>query len=308
MAIRKRIAKKAAKKALSPDMIPQPVLDALGKAMVEGVDKAVTLRWQRALDRAAKTQGTRDQRLAELYNSFQKELTSAGAATGAAAATPGLGTAAAASWLTADVAWLALRSTDLIMTIAAIHGHTNATPEQRRAWVLSILAFGDEAATEFTALVDKMNMNPTGVQGMRMPLEVIERVNGSLGTHVLTKYGTRRGIATVGRLLPFGIGAVIGGGANFTMVRNLAKHADEFFRNAPLRETGFSEFGPDAQNPANSGNVITAESRERFSGALPPANPSYEHLPPPPENFDPSQLPPPPAETPKRGFGRWGMS
>lgn len=300
MALRKRIAKKAAKKALSPDMIPQPVLDALGNAMVEGVDKAVSKRWQRALDRAAGTHGTKEERLAEVYQAFTKELTGAGAATGAAAATPGLGTAAAASWLTADVAWLALRSTDLIMTIAAIHGHTNATPEQRRAWVLSILAFGDEAAVEFVTLVNKMDMNPAGVQGMRMPLEVIERVNAALGTHVLTKYGTRRGIATVGRLLPFGVGAVIGGGANFTMIRNLSKHADAFFRNAPLHETGFSQV-------EGARDVISADSRDRFSGALPPANSEYEHLPPPPANFDESMLPPPPAEEAKKGFGaRWG--
>lgn len=303
MAIRKRIAQKAAKKALSPDMIPQPVLDALGKAMVEGVDKAVTKRWQRALDRAAKTQGTKEQRLEELYRAFQRELTGAGAATGAAAATPGLGTAAAASWLSADVAWLALRSTDLIMTIAAVHGHTTASPDQRRAWVLSIMAFGDEAAAEFTNLVDKVNMNPTGVEGMRMPLEVIERVNATLGTHVLTKYGTRRGIATVGRLLPFGVGAVIGGGANYTMIRNLAKHADSFFRTAPLHETGFSQVEDDRE-------VITADSRERYSGALPPADGSYEHLPPPPEDFDGSTFPPQPDPEPKKGrFGaRWGKS
>ena len=306
MAIRKRLvnkaAKKAAKKGLSPDMIPQPVLDALGRAMVEGVDKAVNKRWQRALDRAAVTQGTREQRLAEIYKSFQKELTGAGAATGAAAATPGLGTAAAASWLSADVAWLALRSTDLIMTIAAVHGHTNATPDQRRAWVLSILAFGDEAAVEFTSLVNKMNMNPTGVEGMRMPLEVIERVNGSLGTHVLTKYGTRRGIATVGRLLPFGVGAVIGGGANFTMIRNLSKHADSFFRNAPLHETGFSEVSDER-------DVITATSREHYSGALPPASPSYEHLPPPPAGFDESMIPPSEADDSKKRFrARWGKN
>ncbi|MEE9417435.1 MAG: EcsC family protein [Acidimicrobiales bacterium] len=255
MAFRKSVAQKAAKKAFSSDMIPEPVLAALGKAMVEGVDRAVSKRWQRALDRAAKTQGSKEQRLAELRRSFQKELTSAGAATGAAAATPGLGTAAAASWLSADVAWLALRSTDLIMTIAAVHGHTVSTPEQRRAWVLAIFAFGDSAAVEFASLVDKANLNPAGVSGAKMPLEVIERLNQTLGAHVLAKYGTRRGIATVGRLLPFGVGAVIGGGANYTMTRTLAKQADQFFRSPTLAATGFA-------------NAIDADSSERLTSAV----------------------------------------
>ncbi len=300
MSIRDRLVKKAAKKALSADVIPDPVLEAFGKAMVEGVDKAVTLRWQKAVDRAATTRGTTDQRVAEVYSAFQKELTAAGAATGAAAATPGLGTAAAAGWLSADVVWLALRSADLIMTIAAINGHTNATVEQRRAWVLSILAFGDEAAAEFTSLLDRMNVPLDGLStGMKMPLEVIERVNATLGAHVLTKYGTRRGIATVGKLLPFGIGAVIGGGANYTMTRTLVKNAEAFFRDAPLSETGFSQVDGDR-------DIITADSREAFvSGALPPAAGEYDHLPPPPD--DPLYRQPESSE-PKPSRKRWGRS
>ncbi len=297
------MAKKAAKKALSADMIPAPVLEAIGKGMVEGVDKAVTKRWQRALDRAAETHGTTEQRIAEVYQAFQKELTAAGAATGAAAATPGIGTAAAASWLSADVVWLALRSADLIMTIAAIHGHTDSTVDQRRAWVLSILAFGDEAAVEFGTLVEQMNIGTSASAGMRMPLEVIERVNTSLGSHVLTKYGTRRGIATVGRLLPFGIGAVIGGGANFTMTRNLAKHADAFFRNAPLEESGFNAVEGERF-------VIAAESHDRFSGALPAVEDSYGHLPPPPVGAAGSELPPGDDTSSKRSrfASRWSRS
>lgn len=286
MSIRKRAAQKAAKKAFSSDMIPEPVLAALGKAMVEGVDRAVAKRWQRALDRAAKTHGSTEQRLADLRRSFQKELTTAGAATGAAAATPGLGTAAAASWLTADVGWLALRSTDLIMTIAAIHGHTDSTPEQRRAWVLAIFAFGDTAAVEFTSLVDKANLNPTGVSGAKMPLEVIERVNQTLGAHVLAKYGTRRGIATVGRLLPFGVGAVIGGGANYTMTRSLAKHADEFFRNAPLESTGFAQV-----IDVNSSERSSAPQGQLEAGTMPPRfdPPSFDT---PGENLEDELTPP----------------
>ena len=84
------------------------------------------------------------------------------------------------------------------------------------------------------------------------------------------------------------------------MIRNLSKHADAFFRNAPLHETGFSQV-------EGARDVISADSRDRFSGALPPANSEYEHLPPPPANFDESMLPPPPAEEAKKGFGaRWG--
>ena len=33
---------------------------------------------------------------------------------------------------------------------------------------------------------------------------------------MLTKFGTKRGGVAVGRLIPFGIGALVGGGMNYT--------------------------------------------------------------------------------------------
>ncbi|MFC4150245.1 hypothetical protein ACFO0M_28665 [Micromonospora mangrovi] len=38
--------------------------------------------------------------------------------------------------------------------------------------------------------------------------------NKILGKNFVTKYGTKQGIIVLGRVAPFGIGAVIGGGAN----------------------------------------------------------------------------------------------
>ena len=48
------------------------------------------------------------------------------------------------------------------------------------------------------------------------------------------KYGTRRGVAAVGRMIPLGIGAVIGATANYTAIRSLARNADEFFAAPPV--------------------------------------------------------------------------
>ena len=49
----------------------------------------------------------------------------------------------------------------------------------------------------------------------------------------MTKYGTKRGAVALGRALPFGIGAAIGGGANYAFARAIAGHADRFFRDLP---------------------------------------------------------------------------
>lgn len=238
MSLRKRATNKATQKAvekvLQSDLVPDAVLQGAARAVTEAVDKAVTMRWAMALRRADATEGTVEQRVQEVSKNFRKELTSAGAAAGAVAAAPVVGTGAAIATLGAEIGWLTMRSADLIMTIAAIHGHTEATVEERRSWVLAILAFGETAATEFASLADRMNVGPTTGKGLKMPLEVLERLNATLGASLISKFGTRRGALAIGRILPFGIGAVVGGGSNYAMIGAVAKHADAFFRATPI--------------------------------------------------------------------------
>lgn len=238
MSLRKRATNKAAAKAvekvIQSDLVPNSVVQGAARAVTEGIDKAVTMRWAMAIRRAEATEGTVEQRVRQVAKAFRKELTGAGAAAGAVAAAPVVGTGTAIATLGAEIGWLTMRSADLIMTIAAIHGHTEATVEERRSWVLAILAFGETAATEFASLADKMNVGPTSGKGLKMPLEVLERLNATLGASLLSKFGSRRGALAVGRILPFGIGAVVGGGTNYAMIDAVGKHADSFFRTTPI--------------------------------------------------------------------------
>ncbi|MGF1597795.1 MAG: hypothetical protein ACFCVK_12835 [Acidimicrobiales bacterium] len=224
------------------ERLPTPLLDAAGKAVLRGVDRAVEQRWDRALDRAAAAEGvTVRDRVRSVSASFNRELTSLGAATGAAAAAPGLGTASAVSLLVAEAGWFALRSTDLIMTIGAVYGRTEATMEERRAWVLSILAFGDDAADEFAALAQGLGVRPSVggervgallaglVSGDTATVDALRRINTALAARVVTRYGSRRGVLTIGKLMPFGVGAVVGGSANWALGRALTVQSRRFF-------------------------------------------------------------------------------
>jgi hypothetical protein len=222
--------------------IPGPALDVFGKAVLVAVDKAVKSRWDDALRIAAEAEGTTvEAKVSSILRRFKRELTAVGAATGAVAASPGLGTAAAASALAADMAWFGMRATDLIMAIGAVHGHTESTMEERRAWVLAVLAFGDDAGKQFKSLLREVDgsLVPVGDQvggkaaglfgGDAATVEALRRLNTTLASQVATKYGTRRSVLAVGKLLPFGIGAVVGGTANYTFVRVVGKQANRFF-------------------------------------------------------------------------------
>lgn len=169
-------------------------------------------------------------------------MTALGAAAGATAAAPGVGTTTAVGAIVAELGVVALQTTEMVMAIGAAYGHTDASPEERRAWVLAVLAFGDDAAEEFTTLARDIGLKLGDNQALELANEAIgggagqvatvdalRRINQALVTQILQKWGTRKGAATLGKLLPFGIGAAVGGSANYVMLRELAKQAEEFF-------------------------------------------------------------------------------
>jgi len=236
------IAKKYIEKKAT-QRIPTPLLDAAGKALIEGVDRAVSSRWEQAQEVAISAPGAHSEAKAKAISvPIRKNLTALGAAAGATAAAPGIGTGFAMGTLLAELGVVALKTTDMVMSIGAAYGHVDATPEERRAWVLAVLAFGDDAAHEFATLVRDMGLNigdghavelageaVGGGAGQMATVDALRRINTTLVAQVLKKWGARRGAATVGRLLPFGLGAAVGGSANFVMVREFAKQANRFF-------------------------------------------------------------------------------
>jgi hypothetical protein len=47
-----------------------------------------------------------------------------------------------------------------------------------------------------------------------IPMETVLAINKVLGRNFVTKYGTKQGIVVLGEIMPFGVGALIGGAAN----------------------------------------------------------------------------------------------
>lgn len=204
-----------------------------GEILLAGVDRVVAFRWDAARRAADATLGTRAERVVQLKRAFARELGTVGAAAGATAAAPVVGTAAAIGTAAAELSWFTFRASDLILAIAAVHGHTEPSVEERRAWVLSILAFGSSAAATFTKLAGETGKGLGVKATTRIPAEALRRMNRALGRTVVTKYGTRRGAIAIGRALPLGIGAAVGGTANYALVRVIARQADTFFAHLP---------------------------------------------------------------------------
>jgi hypothetical protein len=207
--------------------------DRIGTTVLSSVDTAVDLRWDKARLTAASTTGSVEERVAQVRRVYARELATVGAAAGGTAALPAVGTAGVLATTVAEFGYFTMRIADLILAIAAIHGHTEATVEQRRAWVLSIMAFGDGAASGFTKVAGELGKGLGEKLTRRISAESLMRINKTVGRTIVTKYGTKRGAIALGRALPFGIGAVIGGTANYASARVIASQANRFFAQLP---------------------------------------------------------------------------
>jgi hypothetical protein len=206
---------------------------AVGDALMAGIDKATEARWEAAVERAVQLPGeVRPQKVKALTDMFARELATVGAATGAAAAAPAVGTGASLVAAVAELGWFTARSGDLILTMAALHGRKAPTLDERRAWVLAVLIFGSSAREGFTSAAKQFGLELEQPH-TRVPLATLRAINGLLGNKLLRRYGAKRGAIALGTALPLGVGAVIGGSANYSAVKLLAKNADRFFAKLP---------------------------------------------------------------------------
>lgn len=211
-------------------------VEAVGQRILAAIDDAVEKRWGPALERAARTDGdTVAARIDVVTAAFRRELGIAGAAAGGTSAVPGVGLATTSAAFTVELGWSTVRMTDLVLTIAALHGHRHATVDERRLWVLSILTYGDGATSMVTRLAGELGRGVGAPAAGHIPAETVRQLNKAIGVSIVARYGSRRGVVALGRAIPFGVGAALGYGLNSYVVKATARHADRFLAGVPVR-------------------------------------------------------------------------
>lgn len=179
-----------------------------------------------------------DDLLKRLDTYFVSTVTSSGAATGAAAAVPGVGTVAGISLATGDTGLFLTTASTYVLAVSRIHGVNPEHIEHQRALILAVLAGGSGAAT-----VGRIAERTGGYWGKALanavPLQTIRSINKVLGANFVTRFGTRSGILVLGKAAPFGIGAAIGAGGNLAMARMIIKSTQLAF--GPVGDTAPSD-------------------------------------------------------------------
>lgn len=173
--------------------------------------------------------------LAKIYSSkVRNKYTSVGVATALPGVIPGLGTVAQiaveAGAVSADLILMLRWMAAVCYGTGLIYGKdTKADFEDEFTVVLGIWAgvvIPEKAAVSKGEKISIQHFDKHITDRIR------NRMNQKIGRKLVTKYGSKRGGAALGRLVPFGVGAVVGGTFNYITLQRFSKAADDYFRNS----------------------------------------------------------------------------
>jgi hypothetical protein len=183
---------------------------------------------------------TQDATPAEIITKLEKQYLAAvmasGAAVGSAAAIPGIGTLAALSAVAGETVVFLEATAVFVLAVAEVHGIPAEERERRRALVLAVLVGEDSKR----AIADLLGTGRTRGAWLSdgaatLPLPAVSQLNSRLLRYFVKRYALKRGAITFGKLLPVGVGAVVGGVGNRLMGKRIIANARMAFGAPPGR-------------------------------------------------------------------------
>jgi len=172
----------------------------------------------------------------KLEKRYLAAVTASGAAVGSAAVLPGFGTLAALSAAAGETAVFLEATAFFALAIASVHGVPAENRERRRALVLGVLV-GDDSKQAIGDLIGPGRTSGAwlseGVASVPMP--ALAQLNSRLLKRAVRRFTLRRGALLFGKMLPIGIGAIIGAIGNRLVGKKIVRNARKAFGTPPAR-------------------------------------------------------------------------
>lgn len=155
-----------------------------------------------------------------------------GAASALPGVIPGLGTGAQvaveAGAISGDLAYMLRCMAGMVLGIGHIFDRDMDAPfNQEFVRVLGLWCGVLSLSKETTA---RIGSKIAIAQFKKVPAEIFKKINRRVGTTIVTKYGAKRGGVAIGKLIPFGVGAVVGGGFNLATMKGFKKAAIKYYK------------------------------------------------------------------------------
>jgi hypothetical protein len=176
--------------------------------------------------------------LAELYgNRLKRKYTSVGVVSALPSAIPGIGTAVQVAvevgTVSGDLALMMRWMAANCYGIALIYDKDISSEfNEEFIRILGLWCGAIQVVKKGTAFVATkvavvhFNKVVTG--------KVIQQINKKVGVVIFTKYGTKRGAVALGRLIPFGVGALVGGSFNYFTMNGFKNSAINYYQTEDL--------------------------------------------------------------------------
>jgi hypothetical protein len=217
---------------------PSPIwLRGIDRAL--SVQRPVVVAHIRAL-RRTHPNATPAQLVRILERRYLTAITTGGAAVGATAMVPGFGTALTLTLAGAETVGFLETTALFAQSVAEVHGITVDDPVRARALVMTLMLgkSGTDLVRQFTGQAFSGGPTRTVFWGEAVTRKVPQAMMGSvadaLKRRFLKHFVVNQGSSFVGKAMPFGIGAAIGGAGNNFAGRQVVTAARNAFGPAPL--------------------------------------------------------------------------
>lgn len=166
-------------------------------------------------------------------------VTSGGAAVGASAVIPGVGTAASLALSGVETAGFLEASALFAQSVTEVHGIAVTDPERARTLVMAMMlgTAGADLVRQFAGQATGRGQGRSGFWGemvtSRLPKAAMGQIGDRIRKSFIRRFVARQGGSILGRAIPFGVGAVIGGTGNHLLGRRVIDSSREAFGPPP---------------------------------------------------------------------------
>lgn len=154
-----------------------------------------------------------------------------GAVTALPSAIPVLGTAVQVGvevgTISADLAYMLRCMAGMVMGVGQLYERDQSTPFNHE--FVRVLGLWCGVLNLSKKATQKISTKVAVAQFKKVPAEIFKRINRKVGTTIVTKYGVKRGGIAIGKLVPFGVGAVVGGGFNLATMKAFKAAAIRYY-------------------------------------------------------------------------------
>lgn len=224
-----------------------------------------------------------------LERRYLTAVTTGGALVGASAAIPvvGIGTSLVLSGV--ETAGFLEATALFAQSVCEIHGIAIVEPERARTLVMTMMLGngGQDLIRQFAGQAAGGPVTRTAFWGEMVTKNLPAAVFGPIADRVkrmfLRKFAVGQGTSVVGRMIPFGIGAVIGGGGNHMLGRRVVNSSRTAFGPAPETfPTSLYDRREKSPKPSKAPKAVKPPKQPRSGkpAKLPRGRANYPMLPP----------------------------